>query len=159
MPYYYQSPIGVIAIYGKGNAVTRIALQESPDIEGAELHTTPGDEAPFAKELDLYFKGMMHSFNAIDEAPGSAFNKKVWKAIARIPYGAVKSYKEIAEEIGHPKAARAVGNACAKNPLPIVVPCHRVVGKTRPFSYTGGAWRKEWLLAHEQKCIEVREAA
>jgi O-6-methylguanine DNA methyltransferase len=82
---------------------------------------------------------------------GSEFQKKVWQALLRIPYGETKSYKNIAEEIGIPRGSRAVGMACNRNPISIVVPCHRVIGSDgKLVGYNGGLGKKEFLLAMEK---------
>lgn len=82
---------------------------------------------PAAIELKQYFRGQRKYFDIPVDIEGTSFQMKVWKALQSIPYGQVQSYKEIAEKIGHPKALRAVGRACGANPVPIIIPCHRVL--------------------------------
>ena len=84
------------------------------------------------------------------EFSGTEFQKSVWHELEKIPFGKTKTYGEIAKEIGNPKAGRAVGSACNKNPLPIIVPCHRVIGANGKLTgFAGGTETKEWLLGHE----------
>ncbi|MEW6041713.1 MAG: methylated-DNA--[protein]-cysteine S-methyltransferase, partial [Elusimicrobiota bacterium] len=91
-------------------------------------------------------------FNVKLNLKGTVFELKVWHELIKIPFGSTASYCKIAERIGKPKAARAVGNACRKNPIPIIVPCHRIVAKNGSLGgFSGGLWRKEWLLKHELK--------
>nr|WP_281384375.1 methylated-DNA--[protein]-cysteine S-methyltransferase [Pelagicoccus albus] len=81
---------------------------------------------------------------------GTSFQKRVWTKLAEIPFGTTKSYGQIATELGQPTAARAVGGANNKNPIPIVIPCHRVVGAQKVLvGFAGGLWRKQWMLEHE----------
>jgi AraC family transcriptional regulator of adaptative response/methylated-DNA-[protein]-cysteine methyltransferase len=103
------------------------------------------------KELDAYFDGSLRQFSVPLQAPGTAFQESVWEALAKIPYGDMRSYAEIASRIDHPDAVRAVGRANGDNRIAIVIPCHRVVGSDGELTgYGGGLWRKEYLLAMEQ---------
>jgi methylated-DNA-[protein]-cysteine S-methyltransferase len=105
-------------------------------------------------QLNEYFTGKRKYFELPTFFKGTDFQVKVWKYISKIPYGEVKSYKKVAEAIGHSQAARAVGNAAKKNPLLIVIPCHRVVNtKGELTGYNGGVRRKKWLLKHESKYL------
>ena len=104
------------------------------------------------KELDEYFAGKRKHFSVRLERRGTDFQKKVWTALEKIPFGKTCSYEDIAIAVGSPKAVRAVGLANGKNPHWIVVPCHRVIGKNKQLTgYAGGLDRKKWLLEHEQK--------
>lgn len=103
--------------------------------------------APYINQLDEYFKGKRQTFDLALDLKGTDFQKSVWKALLNIPYGTVKSYSEIAREIGLPNAARAVGSANGANPVPIVVPCHRVIAKNGTLGgYSGGLDIKRKLL-------------
>ena len=103
------------------------------------------------QELDAYFNGTLRKFAVPVQAPGTAFQESVWASLANIPYGETRSYAQIAEQIGHADAVRAVGRANGDNRVAIVIPCHRVVGSGgEPTGYGGGIWRKEYLLAMEQ---------
>jgi len=100
-------------------------------------------------ELDLYFKGLLKKFTVPVLLSGPPFYLKVWEELKRIGYGETKTYSEIAEKIGSPRAARAVGNACAANPVAIIIPCHRVLAKDGLGGFGGGLEAKAWLLKHE----------
>lgn len=103
-----------------------------------------------AKELEEYFSGKRTTFEVAIAAEGTDFQKSVWKALQQIPMGETWSYQDLAEHIQNPKAVRAVGLANGKNPISIIVPCHRVIGKNGKLTgYAGGVERKEWLLKHE----------
>lgn len=103
------------------------------------------------KEIEAYLKGRLKKFSLpIDIREGTDFQKKVWIAISSIPYGQVMSYSDLARSSGKPKAARASGTACGKNPIPFIIPCHRVVGKSGLGGFGGGLPMKEFLLKLEQ---------
>ena len=105
-----------------------------------------------ARELTEYFAGARRAFTVPTRTTGTAFQARVWAALATIPFGAVWSYGDLARAIGQPTAVRAVGGANARNPLSIIVPCHRVRGAAgATVGYAGGAPAKEWLLAHEAR--------
>jgi O-6-methylguanine DNA methyltransferase len=107
--------------------------------------------ADFFQELDAYFKGDLKKFRQkIKFVRGTAFEQNVWLALKGIPYGEMRSYKWLAERIGKPKALRAVGQALKKNPLPIILPCHRIVASDGSLGgFSCGVDIKEWLLRHE----------
>lgn len=107
-----------------------------------------------AKQLREYFAGKRKDFSLPLELKGTDFQKKVWRALQKIPYGKTVTYSDIAKSIGKPKAVRAVGQAINRNPISIIIPCHRVIGKDGSLTgYAGGLWRKEWLLKHEQRLL------
>jgi methylated-DNA-[protein]-cysteine S-methyltransferase len=102
------------------------------------------------KQLDEYFKGTLKDFGLSLHLEGTDFQIKVWQELAKIPYGETITYRELANKIGSPKAVRAVGNANNKNPIPIIVPCHRVIGSNgKLVGYAGGIKRKDQLLGFE----------
>lgn len=106
------------------------------------------------RELDLYFAGKLSTFKTPTAAKGTPFQEIVWSELQKLLAGSTIHYGAIAERIGNPKASRAVGLANNRNPLPILVPCHRVVGKSGSLiGYAGELWRKEWLLKHEGALI------
>ena len=101
-------------------------------------------------QLDEYFQGKRKNFTIPLDMSGTEFQMKVWDAVAKIGYGAVASYQDIANSINNAKAVRAVGLANGKNPIPIIIPCHRIIGSNGKLTgYGGGLWRKEWLLRQE----------
>jgi methylated-DNA-[protein]-cysteine S-methyltransferase len=104
-----------------------------------------------AVEIDEYLRGVRADFTVPLAAAGTPFQREVWAGLARIPFGETRSYAELAMAIDRPRAVRAVGAANALNPLSIIVPCHRVIGKSGALTgYAGGIERKAWLLAHER---------
>jgi methylated-DNA-[protein]-cysteine S-methyltransferase len=103
-------------------------------------------------QLDEYFQGKRKEFSLALYLEGTNFQKKAWQALLRIPYGRTATYAEVAAGVGRPAAARAVGQANHRNPIPVIVPCHRVIGSGGGLvGYGSGVWRKEWLLAHERR--------
>jgi len=115
----------------------------------------PRDDEAFTdvrEQLDEYFAGTRTSFDLEMRASGNPLQMAVWKLIANIPYGVTRSYGDLARDLGDRTLAQAVGTACGRNPLPVVVPCHRVVGADGSLTgYGGGIERKQYLLAHERR--------
>lgn len=105
-------------------------------------------------QLKAYFEGALTRFDLPLHPAGTGFQQKVWNTLLEIPYGKSWSYKQLAVALGDVKCIRAAGTANGKNPLPIVMPCHRVIGANNTLvGYGGGIWRKEWLLRHEKHPI------
>jgi methylated-DNA-[protein]-cysteine S-methyltransferase len=145
---YYQSPIGLVEIAGTDAALTGLSFVESRPRK-------PGDEPPLLRDalrqIDEYFLGRRTEFSIPLKTEGTSFQEDVWRALRGIGYGMTASYQDIARTVGRPDAVRAVGAANGANPISIIIPCHRVIGKDgRLTGYGGGLWRKEWLLHHEQ---------
>jgi methylated-DNA-[protein]-cysteine S-methyltransferase len=149
----HPSPIGDLLLTSDGQALTRLYMEPL----GGGGHA-PGNgwvraEAPFATaraQLDGYFAGTRRAFDLPIAPAGSDFQRRVWSALTTIPYGSVTSYGRLAAAIGRPTAARAVGLANGRNPISIVLPCHRVVGAGGALvGYGGGLERKRFLLALE----------
>ena len=147
---YVDSPLGPLLLTGDGEGLTGLytdqhgrkptELGERVDEEFAEART----------QLEEYFAGKRDDFDLPLAAPGTAFQRAVWQALRQIPYGRTMTYREVAEQVGNPKAVRAVGSANSRNPISIVVPCHRVVGSDgKLIGYAGGFSAKKWLLDHE----------
>ena len=110
-----------------------------------------------AKQLERYFAGSLQTFTLPLAPVGTAFQQAVWQALQQVPYGATRSYQQIAHAIGNPKAVRAVGMANSRNPIAIVIPCHRVIGANGKLTgYAGGLDKKAWLLQHEQQPGQTR---
>lgn len=142
---YYKSPIGYLRILSNGSAITEIKFVGSDGPEDPDIHTESA-----RTQLKEYFEGTRDRFQLQLHPDGSAFEQKVWKQLLEIPVGSTTSYGTIAKKIGDQKASQAVGNANAKNPVAIVIPCHRVIGSDQKLTgYAGGTERKEWLLKHE----------
>jgi len=141
----------------------RRVLQELRKAKGAKLSRDDKALRQFAAQLTKYFQGDKVHFNVeLDLSTGTPFQQAVWKAVRKVPYGSLVSYKKIAQEIGNQRAARAVGNALGANPIPIVVPCHRVIRKDGALGgFTGGIrWKKKLIeLELGQKGLEFLEAS
>lgn len=150
----YQSlldtPIGTLRILAGDDAITRIDFIEAGHAPGqAENALT----RLARQQLSDYFAGQRRTFDLPLAAAGTDFQQACWKALLTIPYGETRSYAEQANLIQHLKAVRAVGAANGANPIAIVVPCHRVIGKNGKLTgYAGGVERKAWLLALERRC-------
>ncbi|MBL0330237.1 MAG: methylated-DNA--[protein]-cysteine S-methyltransferase [Bacteroidetes bacterium] len=133
---YYSSPIGTLEIKGNEAGLQSLLFLDEP-VEATEKVHESIKEVTY--QLDEYF---------------IEFQKKVWKELQEIPFGKTWSYLDIALKLGDENATRAVGSANGKNPVAIIVPCHRVIGSSGKLTgYAGGLWRKEWLLKHEQGVI------
>lgn len=145
---YYKSPIGYIRIEAEDNHI--IALDFVENIGEEKISEII---VQCKKQLEDYFLGKRKKFDLdIKFLKGTEFQIKVWEALRSIPYGKTVSYKWIAEKIGNPKAVRAVGGANNKNPIAIIVPCHRVIGSNgKMVGYAGGIEKKEYLLKIENK--------
>jgi methylated-DNA-[protein]-cysteine S-methyltransferase len=148
------SPLGDLLLTGNGQALTGVYL--TPHRHGPTVGVEwVRDEAPFAearRQLAEYFAGTRTVFDLPTAATGTPFQQRVWQALCGIPHGQTASYRDMAHAIGNPKAVRAVGLANGRNPLSIVVPCHRVIGSDGSLTgYGGGVERKQWLLAHEAR--------
>lgn len=141
------SPIGPLRLVAEDGALAGVYLDNAPIGEAR-----PADPllARAARQLDEYFRGRRTTFELPLRMAGTPFQRAVWGALRHIPYGATRSYSDIACAVGAPRAVRAVGLANGRNPVPIIVPCHRVIGKGgKLVGYGGGLERKQWLLEHE----------
>lgn len=150
---YYHSPIGPIGIIEEEQAIARI-LYPGEILEEVvkEEETSLLKEAK--KQMEAYFANQLQQFDLPLRPVGTPFMQEVWKALLDIPYGELRSYKDIAEAVGRDKAYRAVGLANNRNPIPIIIPCHRVVGANgKLVGYGGGLEIKELLIELEQKGV------
>lgn len=155
-----SSPIGQLVLAVSGGALTAIYFETSrhgpPSLEGADWVEDDGSRPASAvlalarRQLEEYFAGTRTTFDVPLAATGTGFEQRVWTALRAIPYGTTTSYGLLARKLGDPRATRAVGAANGKNPIPIIVPCHRVVGARGELTgFGGGIDRKRWLLEHE----------
>jgi methylated-DNA-[protein]-cysteine S-methyltransferase len=147
-----DSPIGPLALAGHGHALTNLRMIDQTH-EPSRTDWVPDNRAfPDAVEqLDAYFAGERSDFNLELSLMGSEFQRRVWQALLTIPYGETRSYGQIADQIGASGAARAVGLANGRNPIAIIVPCHRVIGANGSLTgYGGGLDRKRSLLELEK---------
>ena len=144
-----SSQIGEIAVFAENEKIIRLDLKTK---EKADSVITEKVLLKAEKQLSEYFSGERKTFDLEFEFFGTEFQKSVWNELLKIPFGKTKTYGEIAKAIGKPKVARAVGSACNKNPLAIIVPCHRVLGASGKLSgFAFGTETKKWLLCHEAK--------
>ena len=144
----YLSPLGPLRILGLASAIVEVKFCNT-EIAGID-ESAPEMLLACRSQLDEYFRGKRGIFDLKLEPRGTAFLKRVWHELLRIPYGETRSYKDIAIEVGNSKAVRAVGMANGRNPISIIIPCHRVIGiRGDLVGYGGGLWRKQWLLDHE----------
>lgn len=143
----YDSPVGKLTLISNGKALTHLEF-ENPRYP-APKHPKGDDKiiARTRRELDAYFAGKLRAFTVALAPQGTEFQQRVWKALLQIPYGATRSYGEQAAAIGAPNASRAVGLANGRNPIAIIIPCHRVIGANGSLTgYGGGMARKQHLL-------------
>lgn len=164
-----DSPVGQLILKSEGDVLTGIYMSgayiDTPIHIPADLHRWVLDPAAAplretARQLEEYFKGERREFDLPLRLDGTEFQRRAWRNLLEIPYGKTRSYGEQAERIGNPKASRAVGLANGRNPIPIVVPCHRVIGANGSLTgFGGGIARKRWLLAHERRYLGDRAPA
>ena len=144
---YYKSPVGILEIGEENNTIFYIKFIR-------EYNVNKGDKSYYLDkciaQFEEYFSGKRRRFDLKLAPKGTDFQKQVWKEVSRIPYGKTKSYLKVSELLGDRGLVRAVGGANNKNPIPIIIPCHRVIGSDGALiGYAGGLERKEWLLYHE----------
>jgi methylated-DNA-[protein]-cysteine S-methyltransferase len=143
---FFLSPLGPIEIIASGDGITSLHFCE----EIPQNHSIPSTLLFTVTELSEYFSGSRKDFSFPLAPQGTEFQKQVWKELQNIPFGEKRSYLDIALKLGDKNLTRAVGAANGKNPIAIIVPCHRVIGENGSLTgYTGGLWRKEWLLDFE----------
>jgi len=148
-----ETPVGTLWLYATDEALVRVD-SHGPRPQGKANANTVLREA--ARQLEEYFAGRRTKFDLPLAPEGTDFQKKVWRAMQRIPYGQTESYGHLAHGVQSPAASRAVGAACGRNPLLIVIPCHRVVGADGSLTgFGGGLAMKEWLLEHEGNVFKV----
>lgn len=155
-----ESPIGELTLVGSASALVALHLPGSDDAPPRATDRRPPEPERgqtrllerVAAQLREYFAGERRTFDVALAANGTPFQHRVWDALLGIPYGELRSYGEIAKVIGKPAASRAVGAANGRNPIAIIVPCHRVIGASGNLTgYGGGLPTKQWLLEHEQR--------
>ena len=153
---YLESPIGTLEIQASDQGITSLVFCDPSEQTSDPRKTTPNKITPCKtlddckEQLTEYFSGKRKIFELPLAPEGTEFQQRVWSALPKISFGHIRTYSEIASEIGSPKSNRAVGSANGRNPISIIVPCHRVIGSNG--TLTGYAWgieRKAWLLKHE----------
>ena len=144
---YIKTPLGTAEIIGDVNGISAISIL---DAETEISNEIPDFLELSVKELNEYFDFKRTAFSFKLQPQGTAFQQKVWQELINIPFGKTVSYMDLSKKLGDIKAIRAVASANGKNPLWIVIPCHRVIGNDGSLTgYAGGLWRKKWLLEHE----------
>ena len=149
---YHKTPLGIAKIIGSQDGIQSISVLDENDIE----ITAENNQKSIAiiqdciTQLDEYFAGERTTFDVKLNPSGTPFQKRVWDELLHIPHGKTRSYLAQSKALGDVKAIRAVAAANGKNPIWIIIPCHRVIGSDGSLTgYAGGIWRKKWLLAHE----------
>ncbi|TAH40062.1 MAG: methylated-DNA--[protein]-cysteine S-methyltransferase [Gammaproteobacteria bacterium] len=157
-----KSPLGPLLLVGDGNALHHVGLPESrhPLKPQAHWKHAPQVFSEARRQFDAYFSGTASAFDLALAPQGTEFQCRVWMALREIPYASTISYAELARRTGNAKASRAVGLANGANPLPIIVPCHRVIGANGSLTgFGGGLAAKKFLLDLEQRHAPVRALA
>jgi methylated-DNA-[protein]-cysteine S-methyltransferase len=153
-----KSPLGVLRLYAHADELVGVYLPDQ-GAPPAPQHASPALDAT-AAQLDEYFAGARRDFDLPIAPRGTGFQQIVWRALVAIPFGETRSYGALAHTIGRPSASRAVGAANGKNPISIIVPCHRVIAASGELTgYAGGLAAKRWLLAHELRYLGSAHAA
>ena len=144
---YISTPLGSAKLEGNENGISSVTVIESDEPESKIIPEVLVDAV---YQLNEYFEGERQNFDLLINPEGTEFQKKVWNSLLEIPYGKTMSYLEHSKKLGDVKAIRAVASANGKNPLWIIIPCHRVIGSDGSLTgYAGGLHRKKWLLNHE----------
>lgn len=154
---YYPSPIGILKIEFNNQALLRVEFDDHLREVKNNCQKNFYDDPKVLKiynlifdQLNQYFMGKRKEFKIPISLSGSSFELKVWKHLQKISYGKTLAYSEVAEAVGRPGAARAVGRANSRNPIAVIIPCHRVISADGSINgYANGVWRKRWLLEHE----------
>lgn len=153
---YCPSPLGMLEVAGSEAGIRAVRFLDEPPVAPAAPDLPP-PLVSCAQQLAEYFAGQRRSFEIPLDLQGTPFQRRVWELLLHIPFGETRTYLDIALALGDTKAVRAVGAANGQNPVPIIVPCHRVIGGDGTLiGYGGGLWRKEWLLRHEGRPVQPR---
>ena len=148
---FINSPLGITKIVGDENGIAQISVLSAGEVS----KTIPAELQEATTQLQEYFAGNRQDFDFKMNPSGTEFQQRVWQELRNIPFGKTMSYLDLSKKLGDVKAIRAVASANGKNPLWIVVPCHRVIGTDGSLTgYAGGLWRKKWLLEHEKPSLQ-----
>jgi methylated-DNA-[protein]-cysteine S-methyltransferase len=154
---HFDSPIGRLLLTSDRTALTGLYMERGREAQSTDGWAEDGTAEPLARallQLHEYFAGTRRTFDVPLRLAGTVFQQRVWRGLQEIPYGETSSYGQLAGRIGKPGASRAVGLANGRNPISILVPCHRVIGADGSLTgYGGGLERKQWLLAHEASVV------
>jgi methylated-DNA-[protein]-cysteine S-methyltransferase len=144
---YYKSPIGLAKIIGNAQGIISVSICDDIVESKPEIPLCLQD---CVHQLDAYFNGVRQEFDLQLNPQGTDFQKRVWKELLNVSFGKTRTYLEQSKRLGDIKAIRAVASANGKNPIWIIIPCHRILGSDGSLTgYAGGIWRKKWLLEHE----------
>jgi methylated-DNA-[protein]-cysteine S-methyltransferase len=150
---FINSPLGITKIVGNETGITEISISS----EGEISNSIPAELQEAVSQLGDYFEGNRTEFTFKLNPKGTEFQQKVWQELRNIPFGKTISYLDLSKKLDDVKAIRAVASANGKNPLWIIIPCHRVIGTDGSLTgYAGGLWRKKWLLEHENPTKQQR---
>jgi methylated-DNA-[protein]-cysteine S-methyltransferase len=160
---FYESPIQTLRLVSDGRSLIGLYMMSEKHLQTSQSEWAENDSvAPFLEtkqQLTDYFAGNLTDFKLPVQMQGTLFQQRVWEVLETIPYGTTMSYGELAQQIGQPNASRAVGLANGRNPVSIIVPCHRVIGANGKLTgYGGGIERKQWLLNHE-RLMRMKQAS
>jgi len=148
---YYFSPVGWLKLSANSEGINCIGFSDEPE-NTANLQISNKHLKQGIKQLSEYFNNQRTSFDVALNPEGTAFQQQVWEMLLKIPFGETTTYGELAKKLGNPKAMRAVGRANGTNKIPIIIPCHRVIGSDGSLTgFAGGLDRKRWLLDHERR--------
>ncbi len=146
---YLQTPLGVTYIEGDADGIREVSILD--DSLGLLTDTIPPELRQAHQQLSEYFRGTRNTFDLQLNPQGTDFQKRVWEKLLKIPFGRTISYLELARRLGDEKSIRAAAAANGKNPIWLIVPCHRVIGSDGSLTgYAGGLWRKKWLIEYEK---------
>lgn len=146
---YLQTPLGVTYIEGDADGIREVSILD--DSLGLLTDTIPPELRQAHQQLGEYFRGARNTFDLQLNPQGTDFQKRVWEELLKIPFGRTISYLELARRLGDEKSIRAAAAANGKNPIWLIVPCHRVIGSDGSLTgYAGGLWRKKWLIEYEK---------
>jgi methylated-DNA-[protein]-cysteine S-methyltransferase len=149
---FMKTPLGYAKIEGDENGITLVSVLDS---EEKTTNIIPEVLEDCVHQLQEYFEGKRKDFSLQLNPQGTNFQKSVWAELEKIPYGKTISYLELSKKLGDEKAIRAAASANGKNPIWIIIPCHRVIGSDGSLTgYAGGLWRKKWLLEHENPPLQ-----
>ncbi len=150
---YLESPLGLLKLVGIAQSLCSLSFVAKED----EDEILSENLTPVIRQLNEYFAGNRQQFVLSIHMEGTHFQRNVWEELMKIPFARICCYEDIARSLGDIKVIRAAATANGRNPLPIIVPCHRVIGKDGSLTgYSGGLWRKKWLLDFEQKELQPK---
>lgn len=145
---FVETPVGILEIKGNADGLSSLLFRDDETVVTSII--IPKVLKDVVLQLQEYFEGKRKKFNLKLSPEGTEFQKKVWNELLNIPFGKTVSYQQMANTLGHPKVIRAAASANGKNPIAIIIPCHRVIGSDGSLTgYAGGLHRKKWLLEHE----------